>query len=329
MNGGGMDITQLLAGFMAMISVTGTLYVLITPLFERDSLKERMKSVALERDELRRRERARLAGANAKQPGGRQSLRGSQPTARMKLLTERFNLQSVISDEKIKRQLAQAGFRGPGPIYKFALARVFAPPALFVFALFYCFVLLDQTFLMSLVVGGAAAGIGYYVPNIYLKNTITKRQKSIGRAWPDALDLMLICVEAGMSIEVAMQKVADEIGVQSAALAEELTLTTAELSYLQERRTAFENLGNRTGMDNVKNVVMALIQAERYGTPIAKALRAMADDNRDERMQQAEKKAASLPPKLTVPMIVFFLPVLFVIIMAPAIMQVMDVVSNK
>ena len=127
-----------------------------------------------------------------------------------------------------------------------------------------------------------------------------------------------------MSIEAAFGRVAEEIGAQSVPLAEELTLTNAELSYLGERRTAYENLASRTGVEGVKNVMMALIQAERYGTPVGTAIRVMSDDNREQRMQEAEKKAASLPPKLTVPMIVFFLPVLFFVVLGPAVMKVMD-----
>ena len=137
-------------------------------------------------------------------------------------------------------------------------------------------------------------------------------------AFPDALDLLLICVEAGMSIESAFNKVAGEIGAASIALAEELGLTTAELSYLQERRKAYENLALRTGHEGVKAVTTALIQAERYGTPLGVALRVMAQENRDMRLAAAEKKAAALPAQLTVPMILFFLPVLFVVIMGPA-----------
>src|SRR5690606_17546129 len=159
----------------------------------------------------------------------------------------------------------------------------------------------------------------------YVKNRIQNRQLSIMRAWPDALDLMLICVESGMSIEAAFKKVAEEIGIQSIPLAEELTLTNAELSFLGERRKAYENLADRTGVEGVTNVVLALSQAERYGTPIGHALRVMADEVREQRMQAAEKKAAALPPKLTVPMILFFLPVLFAVIMGPAIIQAMRV----
>jgi tight adherence protein C len=135
--------------------------------------------------------------------------------------------------------------------------------------------------------------------------------------------MLLICVQAGMSIEAAFGKVSKEVSNQSLELAEELSLTTAELSYLQDRRMAFENLGKRTGIPGIKAVATALIQAERYGTPVGQALRVMAKESRDARMSEAERKAAALPPKLTVPMIVFFLPVLFVVILGPAIMQVM------
>jgi tight adherence protein C len=157
---------------------------------------------------------------------------------------------------------------------------------------------------------------------MFLSNLIQRRQESIKNAFPDALDLLLICVQSGMSVEAAFQKVAKECGAQSIELAEELSLTTAELSYLPDRRQAYENLGTRTGLPGVKAVATALIQAERYGTPVGQALRVMAKENRDQRMSDAEKKAAALPPKLTVPMIVFFLPVLFVVIIGPAIIQV-------
>ena len=166
--------------------------------------------------------------------------------------------------------------------------------------------------------------LGFYAPNIFVSNQVSKRQKSIRRAWPDALDLMLICVESGISIEVAFKRVADEIAMASPELAEELVLTTAELSFLQERRVAYDNLGTRIGLDTVKSVTQALIQAERYGTPLAQALRVLAQECRDQRMNEAEKKAAALPPKLTVPMILFFLPVLVAVILGPAGIQVSD-----
>jgi tight adherence protein C len=169
----------------------------------------------------------------------------------------------------------------------------------------------------------AAGYCGFYLPNVFLKNLVQKRQASITQAFPDALDMLLICVQAGMSIEAAFGKVSKEVSSQSLELAEEFSLTTAELSYLQDRRIAFENLGKRTGIAGIKAVATALIQAERYGTPVGQALRVMAKENRDMRMSEDERKAAALPPKLTVPMIVFFLPVLFVVILGPAVIQVM------
>ena len=169
----------------------------------------------------------------------------------------------------------------------------------------------------------AAAYAGIKVPEIFLQNTIQKRQVSMRRAFPDALDLLLICVESGMSIEHAFRKVSNEIGSSSIPLAEELTLTTAELSFLPDRRLAYENFGLRTGLDSIKQIVTVLIQAERYGTPLGQALRVVSQESRDNRMMEAEKKAAALPPKLTVPMIIFFLPVLFAVIMTPAVIQIM------
>ncbi|MHC5654781.1 type II secretion system F family protein [Stappia sp.] len=306
---------------LTALAVGGTVFALVMPLIEGDRLKTRMKTVALERDKLRARERARLA--NEKQ-NSRVSLR-NQPKKRLQTFVDRLNLRNLMSDEKTAFHLVQAGFRGPRPLYTFLFARLVMPVILFVVALFYTFVVLqlEQPPMVKVLIASVIAFIGYYAPDLYVKNRIQNRQTSINRAWPDALDLMLICVESGMSIEVAFRKVAEEIGVQSVALAEELTLTNAELSYLGDRRLAYENLSKRTGLENVKNVSLALIQAERYGTPVSQALRVMADESRSQRMQAAEKKAAALPPKLTVPMIVFFLPVLLAVIIGPVIIQAM------
>ncbi|MEN0041603.1 MAG: type II secretion system F family protein, partial [Pseudomonadota bacterium] len=164
---------------------------------------------------------------------------------------------------------------------------------------------------------------GFYLPILVVKQKMKSRQLSISQSWPDALDLSLICVESGMSIEVAFRKVAAEIGAQSPALAEELMITTAELSFLQERKMAYDNLVYRTGLEAVKNVVLSLVQSEKYGTPLSVALRVLSQENRDTRMAMAEKKAAGLGPKLTVPMMVCFLPVLFCVILGPAVIRTM------
>jgi len=189
----------------------------------------------------------------------------------------------------------------------------------------YLFVLTNYKY-PPMVKFGMAVGAGYlgfYLPNMFIQNLVQRRQQAISQSFPDALDMLLICVQAGMSIEAAFGKVAKEVTSQSIELAEEFSLTTAELSYLQDRRQAFDNLGKRTGIAGIKAVATALIQAERYGTPVSQALRVMAKENRDMRMSEAEKKAAALPPKLTVPMIIFFLPVLFIVILGPAALQVL------
>jgi tight adherence protein C len=217
-----------------------------------------------------------------------------------------------------------AGLRGQAPLVGYMFFRVAMPAIIAMIALLYLFVIADYDYPVLVKIGLAigAAYIGFYLPNMFIENLVQRRQTSIKNAFPDSLDMLLICVQSGMSVEAAFQKVSGEVGATSLELAEELSLTTAELSYLQDRRQAFENLGKRTGIPGIKAVATALIQAERYGTPVGTALRVMAKENREMRMSEAEKKAAALPPKLTVPMIIFFLPVLFVVILGPAIIQV-------
>jgi tight adherence protein C len=272
-----------------------------------------MKSVALEREKMRQRERERMAR------GEKVSLRQS-PKQYMQRIVEQFNLSKWLGQEEARALLVQAGYRGQAPYVTFLFFRLVMPVVTLAVASFYVFFVLNLNQPTTVKIGMciAATYFGIKVPALFLKNKIAKRQLSIKRAFPDALDLLLICVESGMSIEAGFKKVAAEIGSQSIPLAEELTLTTAELSYLQERKQAYENLAKRTNIDGVKSVCMALQQAERYGTPLGQTLRVMAQENRDMRMTEAEKKAAGLPPKLTVPMILFFLPVLFVVILGPA-----------
>jgi tight adherence protein C len=235
-----------------------------------------------------------------------------------KVVTD-FNLSKWLAQEAAVEKLVMAGYRGQAPYVTFLFFRAVMPILFLLFSVLYVFVISKMQYAMSIKIGIclAATYLGMQAPMMFLKNAISKRQLSIRRAFPDALDLLLICIESGMSIEVAFRKVSIEIGSQSVALAEEFTLTTAELSYLQDRKVAYENLAKRTGLDGVKSVCLALMQSERYGTPLGQSLRVMAQENRDMRMNEAEKKAASLPPKLTVPMILFFLPVLFVVILGP------------
>jgi len=313
--------TQTMTMVFAAVAAAATVLTLAMPLLSADSLGRRMKAVAVEREKIRARERERVLQEKQKV-----SLRQS-PKQYIQAIVDRFNLTKWVGQEEARLKLVQAGYRGQAPYVTYLFFRMVTPAAAFVFAVFYLFVVLDFNQPNSVKLGLciAAAYAGMHLPLMLLKSKIQKRQVSIKRAFPDTLDLLLICVESGMSIEAAFKKVSEEVGSQSVALAEELTLTTAELSYLPDRRQAYENLAKRTDLEGVKSVCMALQQAERYGTPLASMLRVMAQENRDMRMSEAEKKAAGLPPKLTVPMILFFLPVLFVVILGPAAIKVMAV----
>ena len=314
--------------FAALVSVAvfGTLYVLATPYFERGDMQKRMKAVAVERDQIRARERARLnASANSKA-----SLRGTDNKS-VKNVVERLNLKKALVDENTVNKLKAAGFRSQNALNIYLFARFVLPFVFGVGGAIWIFVLgnlPDRPLTVQLFANVVIAYVGFYAPILFISNRMGKRQGSIRRAWPDCLDLMLICVESGISIEAAMRRVAEEIAVQSPELGEELVLTTAELSYLQDRRMAYDNLANRTQLEPVKSAMQALTQAERYGTPVAQALRVLAQESRDYRMNEAEKKAAALPPKLTVPMILFFLPVLIAVILGPAGIRVSDQMSG-
>jgi tight adherence protein C len=309
---------QIVVTLLAAIAAFATALTVLMPVLSRDRLTQRMQIMATERDKMRA---ARLADLTKKD--GQARLRIT-PKGFMQDVVEKFNLRSAFETEEVRDKLKMAGLRGQAPLVTYMFFRVAMPVIIAICAVVYLFVLSDYEY-PAFVKLGLAVGAGYfgfYVPNMFIENLVQRRQTSIKNSFPDALDMLLICVQSGMSVEAAFAKVSSEVGGQSLELAEELSLTTAELSYLQDRRQAFENLGKRTGIPGIKAVATALIQAERYGTPVGQALRVMARENRDMRMAEAEKKAAALPPKLTVPMIVFFLPVLFVVILGPAIIQV-------
>ncbi|MEO1252383.1 MAG: type II secretion system F family protein [Pseudomonadota bacterium] len=303
---------------LVSLAAVATIYTVLEPFFVKDKLAERMKSVGEHREALRQKQREALG----RKPGVK--LRTSTPDGVIKELVQSLKLLEIFDAEAARKKLMMAGFRGQGPVFVFMAARLGMPFVAALFVGIYVYILeaveLDSFGRLLATLGGFFAG--FYLPNVYISNAVKKRQQKLQLAWPDGLDLLLICVESGMSIEAAFQKVADEIGPQSPELAEELGLTTAELSYLQERKQAYFNLAERTGIDVVKGVTTALIQSEKYGTPLGQSLRVMATESREMRMQEAERKAAALPPKLTVPMIGFFLPVLFAVILGPAIMQV-------
>lgn len=315
---------EFIATALAAICVFATVLTVALPMLQRDQMNRRMKEMAIERNKMRS---ARLAEMTSKerQPSGGSRLR-STPKGFMQRVVTQLKLRERFDNEELRENLKRAGLRGQANIVAFMFFRVAAPVAIFFFALFYLFVIYDSGYppMVNVLIALAAGFLGFYVPNMFISNRVQKRQTAIKQAWPDALDMLLICVQSGMSVEAGFAKVGKEIVAQSIELAEEMTLTTAELSYLQDRRQAYENLAKRTGLPGVKAVTTALVQAERYGTPVGQALRTMAKENREIRQSEAERKAAALPPKLTVPMIVFFLPVLFIVILGPAVISYMQ-----
>ena len=317
-----VDPVNLMSGAVAVL-VFATILTLLSGGTGGAKLETRMKAVGQRREELRRRSRQAIAS-------GQGGLRHTDDGFK-KRVVDRLNLTKMLEDPKVADQMSQAGFRGPRPLTTFYFFRFASPFVGFAVVGLYLFFVngFGLTLTVKMIIMMVVAVAGFYGPNIFLQNVIAKRKQSIMQAFPDALDLMLICVEAGMSIEAAIMKVSQEIGSSSIPLAEELALLSAELSYLPERRMAYEGLARRTNHPGVRSVATAMVQAEQYGTPLGAALRVMAKENRDLRLSAAEKKAAALPAQLTVPMIVFFLPVLFIVILGPAIIKVQDQMATN
>lgn len=312
---------QFQIGVLAALGAAAAVFTVLQPMFETDPMKNRVKRVAEYKENLRKEHRESISQKTKVGVGG---LRNRQAKGMGREIVEQFKLLEVFDAQSAAKKLAMAGMRGEKPVYTFMFARLVTPIiACFAMGIYvYIFNGFELGSFGRLMATFGALILGFFLPNIYISNIITKRQQSIELNFPDAMDLLLICVESGMSIEAALQKVSEEVGANSPELAEELGLTTAELSYLADRKEAYVHLGERTGLEGVKAVTTALIQSEVYGTPVGASLRVMAAENRELRMQAAEKKAAALPPKLTVPMILFNLPVLFLVILGPAMLRV-------
>lgn len=309
-----LEIIIFLAAAGAFISVVAA----GLPFVQRDNFGARLKVVAAKRKELSQKQKEAFQQRSTR----------FQPKAHvgaMKAVLNRLNLQNMLDSRQLKRLLAQAGWRKQSAAVTFIFSRIASPLILSVLTLVYASssgAFSGKPFAVKLLLCGVAAAIGYYMPSVLLKNAIQKRQKTLSRSFPDALDLLVICVDAGLSIEAAFNRVTDEMGMGAPEIAEELGITGAELAFLGDRRQAYENFADRTGLPAVKSMATALVQAERYGTSIASSLRVISQEVRDARMSAAEKKAGALPAQLTVPMIVFFLPVLFIVIAAPAGIQI-------
>ena len=299
---------------IALLSMV-TFWIVVVPMLEGDKKKKRMESVAAARDTMRKSRLDNLQNEARLRSDGK---------GVAKNLVDRFSLEKLLEASDLKDKMAQAGLRGQKPVYIFYMSRLVLPIVLGLLGVLILVIMNVPQWDFTQRVAGTLGFVvfGYYLPALYIRNVANKRLASIVPSFPDALDLLLICVESGMSVELAFGKVAEEMGDSSVELAEEFSLTTAELSYLTSRRMAYENLARRNNHPGIRAVATALVQAERYGTPLGDTLRTMANENRQMRVMQAEKKAAALPAKLTVPMILFFLPVLFIVILTPAAMRI-------
>ena len=320
----GFDVI-LVGTILAAIAAFAVLMAIYAAVTVKDPMAKRVRALNDRREELK----AGIITSSAKK---RVSLvRKTDKTDRMKQRLEGMKVlqQSQILD--IQRKLAHAGFRNKELAVYVIGARMVLPIVLGIaaFILLYVVEIYPDWQMKKVMALGVTVLLGYKGPEIYLKNLATKRTHEIRKGLPDALDLLVICAEAGLTVDAAFNRVAKELGCAYPELGDEFALTAIELSFLNERKKAFDNLAFRVDLDSVRGVVTTMIQTERYGTPLASALRVLSAEFRNERMMRAEEKAARLPAIMTVPLICFILPVLFIVILGPAACSISDTFVNK
>ena len=316
---GGFDLGSLIV--LAVFGATLiTIIAMALPFMRGERFESRLRVVRERRRQLSQSQTSSFQARNRLQTPNK-GLKG--------LALRGVSMSDLLDAKELRMKLSRAGRRGPSAVANYLFMRIAFPIVLVIVTLVYAWLVFPEKPIAVRLAGVAVMGLlGYLLPQILLSNAITKRQKMLQRAFPDALDLIVICVESGMSIEAAFGKVTEQMGATYPEMSEEMGLTSAELAFLSDRRQAFENMSDRSGLPSFKALATTLLQAERYGTPIANGLRVLAQENRDTRMSLAEKKAAALPAQLTVPMIIFFLPVLFIVIVAPAAIQIAAIMSN-
>ncbi len=302
--------------WMAVLATVATVVGLALPFLMSDGTNKRVKMVSTRRQELSRQQMAEMESK-----GSAIRNRKAQTKADvMKKILHVLKLDEALSSKELKESLAQAGYRSPNALVIFTFTRFAMATGAFILAVIIISAWKDFPYPIHIkaLIMGVGALIGFYLPKIMVTNTAQKRQVELNKGFADALDLMVICVEGGLSVEGAFDRVTNEIGEKSPALAQEFGLTSAELAYLGNRHKAYMNFAERTGLPAIKSLATTLIQSEKYGTPVGQALKVLSQERREARMAAAEQKGASLPAKLTVPMILFFLPPLFMVVIGPA-----------
>ena len=313
-------IATILAG-LASAAVVLAVYAAVTV---KDPMQKRVKALNSRREELK-------AGITVTARKRQSIVRKNETADRMRNTLSTFKMLQDSQVEQVQQKLAQAGIRKKEWAVAVIAGRLIAPIVLGAIAGLFIYGIEFFPEWGPMKRFGAFAlmvGLGYKAPDLFIQNKITKRTDLIRKGLPDALDLLVICAEAGLTVDAAFERVAKELGRAYPELGDEFSLTSIELSFLTERRQAFENLAYRVNLDSVKGVVTTMIQTERYGTPLASALRVLSAEFRNERMMRAEEKAARLPAIMTVPLILFILPTLFVVILGPAACSIADAFSG-
>ena len=304
--------------FLAALAGGGMCAVVIliwTALIESDPLPARLKNVTERRSELRDAQRQKKTTRRTEQ----------ERADLIKRIVQKLKLEQGKKMDELRMKLAQAGYRSRDTLFTYLLMKMVLPLAFAFGAFFFIFVLhaFNLKPIMGLLAVIFVAIFGLMLPDILIKNASQKRQDVLRKAMPDALDLLVICAEAGLSLDSALDRVSREIGPTCPELAEEVGLTGVELGFFPDRAKALQNFADRVPLQGVMALTNTLIQTEKYGTPLAQALRVLSAEMREERMMQAEAKAAKLPATLTIPMILFILPPLFVVLIGPAALKVM------
>ena len=302
-----------LAGLAAFVNV----FLLYRVMLERDPRGPRVKAIN---------ERVRELREGIARPRARRQVRRVKSIGVIREVVNSLNLLRTREAEKVALKLMRAGWRSRDALNVYFFLKLSLPFVFGIAALFLLYVVkvgeLDST--MRMIVALVAVVVGAYAPEIAVHQRISKRRKALLKGLPDMLDLMVICAESGQSLDAAVARVARELGQSFPELAEELHLTSAELGLLPDRRQALENLNRRTELPGIRAIVNTLFQSEKYGTPLSQSLRVLAAEFRNDRMMKAETKAARLPAILTVPMILFILPPLFIVLIGPAIISAID-----
>lgn len=320
-----LGLTALDVGtLLAAVACFAMLVAIWTAATVRDPMRGRVKALQERREQLK-------AGIVA--PRKRVSVTAkAEATDVMRLVLKKLKVLQDDTMEAAQARLAQAGIRSKDAAIALVFARAAVPLffgggmslAIYAFGAFADY----SPFMRSLIACGSLLG-GYKAPDLFVTNLIKKRTEAIRKGLPDALDLLVICAEAGLTIDAAFNRVARELGQGYPELGDEFALTAIELGFLTDRRQAFENLAKRVDLESVRGVVTTMIQTEKYGTPLASSLRVLSAEFRNERMMRAEEKAARLPAIMTVPLIMFILPVLFIVILGPAACSISDTMINK